>query len=159
MFPDMQPDAVLRGVGPIGDSNGIGDRWDSVAPAPFRDVSPDSFRRLASFIDGTAQPDTSSSALSPRPAARGGNAGDRSTSTSLPTERFPLEALFASAPKRALDQWALASPRKDASRPVRDTAAVLAGPSVTAIDPSSPDRVPAGGLLGMIQEYMRNNGY
>jgi hypothetical protein len=36
----------------------------------------------------------------------------------------------------------------------------LANPkaSVAGGDPSNPDRVTAGGLLGLIQDYMRSNG-
>jgi len=160
--PRRSPETTLLAVqrpGPIGDGNGIGDWRDSVAPAALPEAASDPVRRLSTVRPGTDPLDPSSSASSPRPAASGGNAGDQSILTSFPTVLFPLEALFASDANRALDQWASASPRRDASRPVRDIAAVPAGPSVTAIDPSSPDRVPAGGLLGIIQEYMRNNGY
>ena len=156
--PEATLPAVLR-TGPIGDGNGIGDWWDSVAPAPPPDAASDSVRRLSTVRPGTARPDPSSPALSPRLAVRGGNAGDRSISSSLSTVRLPLEALFASDPNRALDQWASSSPRRSAPSPKRDAAAVLAGRSVAAVDPSSPDQAPAGGLLGMIQEYMRNVGY
>lgn len=66
---------------------------------------------------------------------------------------FPLEALLAPDPNRALDQWA--SLRRDASS---RTPGVSAGPS-TPMDSGNPGQAPAGGLLGLIQDYMRNNGY
>lgn len=66
---------------------------------------------------------------------------------------FPLEALLATDPHRALDQWA--SLRRDASS---RTPGVSADPS-TSVDSANPDQAPAGGLLGLIQDYMRSNGY
>ena len=68
---------------------------------------------------------------------------------------FPLEALLAPDRNRALDQWASLSPRRDASQP---TPGVSAGPTAP-LDSSNPDLASAGGLLGLIQDYMRNNGY
>jgi hypothetical protein len=67
--------------------------------------------------------------------------------------RFPLEALLAPDRNRALDRWASSSPRS--------ASAGLASqdPSIAQDVPSNLDRPPVGGLLGMIQEYMRNNGY
>jgi len=82
-------------------------------------------------------------------------------SPAYPPTRFPLEALLAPDRNRALDQWASSSPRRDASPPLQRASADLPGevPSITRDVPSDLDRPPAGGLLGMIQEYMRSNGY
>jgi hypothetical protein len=145
--------------GPIGDGNGIGDWWDSLAPAPLPDAGSDSVRKLSIIDPETGQPDPSSTTPAPRSAMRDGNAGGWLNSPSFPPARLPLEALFASDRNRALEQWASSSPRRDASRPVRDVATGRPGRSTAAIDSFSPDLAPAGGLLGMIQEYFRNNGY
>lgn len=66
---------------------------------------------------------------------------------------FPLEALLALDPNSALDQWA--SRRRYAPSRTPD---VSASPSTPA-DSVDPDQASAGGLLGLIQDYMRNNGY
>jgi hypothetical protein len=81
--------------------------------------------------------------------------------SSFPPERFPLEALLASDRNRALDRWASASRRKGASPSAQSARTSLPGgmASTVQIDPSNPDRAPAAGLLGMIQDYMRNNAY
>jgi hypothetical protein len=65
--------------------------------------------------------------------------------------RFPLEALLAPDPNRALDRWASSPPRKGIPLP---STSAIAGPT----DRTNPDQVSAGGLLGLIQDYMRNNG-
>ncbi|MGY8666464.1 hypothetical protein Q3C01_29500 [Bradyrhizobium sp. UFLA05-109] len=78
---------------------------------------------------------------------------------SLPAVRFPLEALLAPDRNRVLDQWASSSPRRDVSQPRQGASTGLSGRSAAGIDPSNPDSSPAGGLLGLIQEYMRNNAY
>lgn len=112
--------------------------------------------------------------LRPRSQApgRSGSAGDPTlppahfasaqlSSPAFPPTRFPLDALLARDRNRALDQWASSSARRDASPPQQGGSAGLPGevPSITRDVPSDLDRPPAGGLLGMIQEYMRNNGH
>lgn len=86
---------------------------------------------------------------------------DQFSSPAFPPTRFPFEALLAPDRNRALDQWASFSPRRDVSPPPQRASAGLPGevPSTTRDVPSDLDWPPAGGLLGMIQEYMRNNGY
>ncbi|WP_441237503.1 M23 family metallopeptidase [Bradyrhizobium sp. 930_D9_N1_4] len=80
---------------------------------------------------------------------------------SLAPARFPLEALLAPDPSRGLNEWASSLRGRSAPSAVQGVAIGLANPkaSVAGGDPSSPDRVPAGGLLGVIQDYMRSNGY
>jgi hypothetical protein len=60
---------------------------------------------------------------------------------------------------RALDQWASSSPRRDAFPSTLDASTVPPDGSFAGSDPFNPDQAPAGGLLGLIQEYMRNNAY
>ncbi|UWU79656.1 hypothetical protein N2603_14685 [Bradyrhizobium huanghuaihaiense] len=88
-------------------------------------------------------------------------ASDQFSSPAFPPTRFPLEALLAPDRNRALDQWASSSPQRDPSPPAQRASADLPGevPSITRHVPSDLDWPPAGGLLGMIQEYMRNHGY
>lgn len=62
---------------------------------------------------------------------------------------FPLEALLSPDRDRALDQWASSLSRRSAAPP-----AAAAFP-----DRLGPDQPSAGGLLGMIQDHMRNNAY
>ncbi|MBR0814906.1 hypothetical protein JQ544_25480 [Bradyrhizobium diazoefficiens] len=83
------------------------------------------------------------------------------SSPAFPSARFPLEALLAPDRDRALDQWASPSPRRDVSPPTQRAYASPPGEvsSIARDVPSSLDRPPPAGLLGMIQEYMRNNGY
>ncbi|MCK1387358.1 hypothetical protein [Bradyrhizobium sp. 21] len=71
----------------------------------------------------------------------------------LPPARFPLEALLAPDPSGGLNEWASFS--RGRSTPSARGAAI----SVPGIEPSNPDQASAGGLLGLIQDYMRNNGY
>ncbi|WP_426408306.1 peptidoglycan DD-metalloendopeptidase family protein [Bradyrhizobium ganzhouense] len=101
------------------------------APPPLR-FAPEEFRNFGPFaMPGSFGGPGVASAASGMPS------GSRAQ-PSAPA-RFPLEALLAPDPNRALDQWA--SPRRDES--LR----------------TNPDQAPAGGLLGLIQDYMRNNGY
>lgn len=73
---------------------------------------------------------------------------------------FPLEALFAPDRDGALDRWASSSWRRVSPSA---QAASVGVPSLTAStaegDPSNADGTSPGGLLGMIQEYMRSGGY
>jgi hypothetical protein len=158
--PEATPPAVLRGAGPMGDGNGIGDWWGSLASVPSSDAAPDSVRRLSSFIRGTAETDPNSSVPSSRSAALTGAASRQTNSPAFPPAWFPLEALLAPDHDRALDQWASSSWR-DAFSPMQRASTGLRDqivPLIARDDPSNPDRPPAGGLLGMIQEYRRNNG-
>ncbi len=82
-----------------------------------------------------------------------GNTQSGSNAPSLAPALFPLEALLTTDRNRALDQWA--SLRRDASPRTPD---VAAGPRAP-VDSSNPDQASAGGLLGLIQDYIRNNGY
>jgi hypothetical protein len=84
-----------------------------------------------------------------------GNTRSGSNASSSAPGLFPLEALLAPDHNRALDQWASSSLRRGAS-PL--TPGVSAEPPAS-LDPSNPDRASAGGLLGLIQDYMRNSGY
>lgn len=88
-------------------------------------------------------------------------ASDQLSSPAFPPVRFPLEALLVPDRDRALDQWASPSPWSDASLPTQRASADLPGevPPITPDVPSGPDWSPSGGLLGMIQEYMRNSGH
>nr|WP_283814360.1 peptidoglycan DD-metalloendopeptidase family protein [Bradyrhizobium japonicum] len=76
-------------------------------------------------------------------------------SSSLQQPAFPLKALFASDRGRALDQWASSSFSKSVIPPPSD---ISVGP-ITPAGRSNPDQASAGGILGMIQEYLRNNAY
>lgn len=162
--PRVSPEATLPAVlrtGPISDRQGIRDWRDGAALAPPSNLAPTPVRRLTSSIPGTAQPDPSSSALLPEPDMRGGSARGRSNSPSFPPVRFPLEALLVPDRDRALDRWASSSLRRDASPLTQRAFAGLASqdPSITQDDPSNLDRPPVGGLLSMIQDYMRNNAF
>lgn len=75
-------------------------------------------------------------------------------SSLLQQPAFPFEALFASDRERALDQWASSSFPRRALPPSEPSAGLT-----TPVGQSNPDQPSAGGILGMIQEYMRNNGY
>ncbi len=75
-------------------------------------------------------------------------------SSLLQQPAFPFAALFASDRNRALDQWASSSFPRRAVPPSEASA----GP-ITPAGRSNPDQASAGGILGLIQEYMRNNGY
>ncbi|MGY8633214.1 hypothetical protein RAD15_12125 [Bradyrhizobium sp. 14AA] len=88
-------------------------------------------------------------------------ASDQLSSPAFPPTRFPLEALLAPDRSRALDQWASSSPQRGASPLTQRASAGLPGgvPAITRGVPSDLDWPPAGGLLGMIQDYMRNNGH
>lgn len=81
-----------------------------------------------------------------------GNTRSGSNTPSSAPALFPLEALLAPDHNRALDQWASSSLRRGASPP---TPGVSAGPRAP-VDSSNLDRASAGGLLGLIQDYMRN---
>lgn len=156
--PRVSPEATLPAVlrtGPIGDSQGIRDLRDGAALAPPSNLAPTLFR---SSIRGTAQPDPSSSALLPGPDMRAGSARGR---PSFRPVRFPLEALLVPDRNRALDQWASSSLRRDAPPPTQRASAGPASPDapIAQGDPSNLDWPPAGGLLGMIREYMRHLGH
>jgi hypothetical protein len=73
---------------------------------------------------------------------------------------FPLEALFARDRDVALDRWASSSRQREVSPSPQ--AASVGVPSLTASlaggDSSNAERTFPGGLLGMIQEYMRSSG-
>jgi len=114
-----------------------------------------------------APPLPSRSQLPARPAPAGDPmlrplhfASDQLSSPAFPPTRFPLEALLAPDRSGALDQWAASSSRRDASVSRQPASAGLPdeAPSIARDDPSNLDR-PAGGLLGMIQQYMRSGGY
>jgi hypothetical protein len=145
-----------RLLAPIGPAPAV----DPMLPPPH--FAPDAPRSPGpSAVPGLFRSDASGG---PRaaPVASAMNAPPRqSSSPAFPPVRFPLEVLLASDRGRALDQWASSSPRRDASRPTRDDATGLPGliAAVAGRDPSNPDQPPVGGLLGMIQDYMRNNGY
>lgn len=146
---------------PIGDGNGIGDWWDGLGVAPSADAAPAPVRKLSSFIRGAAQPDPSSSAALPRSAALAGVAARQPGSPAFPSVPFPLEALLAPVRDLALDQWVSSSLRRVAPPFATEASTVLPGSSapVAGKNPINLDQLPAGGLLGMIQDYMRNNGY
>ncbi|HXH43581.1 MAG TPA: hypothetical protein VNK51_07020 [Bradyrhizobium sp.] len=146
---------------PLADGQGIRDWLYSVALAPPANLASPPDRRLSPSIGGAAQPDRSLSALWPGPDRRGGSARGQSSPPPFTPVRFPLEALFASDRDRALNQWASSLPRIGASPPTQPAAAIPPGevsPIARSV-PSSLDRSPSGGLLGMIQEYMSDNGY
>lgn len=162
--PRVSPEATLPAglrTGPIGDGPGIRDWRDGAALASPSNFAPTPVRRLSSSIRGIAQPDPSSSPLLPGPDVRGGSARGRSSSPSFPLVRFPLEALLVPDRNRALDQWASSSLRRDASPPTQRASAGPASPDapIAQDDPSNLDWPPAGGLLGMIREYMRHLGH
>jgi hypothetical protein len=74
---------------------------------------------------------------------------------------FPLEALLASDPSRGLNEWASSSRRKGSPSVAPGIPIGPADPmgAVASSDSSHSDRTSAGGLLGLIQDYIRSNGY
>jgi hypothetical protein len=98
--------------------------------------------------------------VDPSTPVQRGTASEISGGTpSLPPARFPLEALLAPDPSRGLNEWASSPRRRSAPSAAQGAAIGLAEPMVpvAGIDPSNLDRASAGGLLGLIQDYMRYN--
>lgn len=107
-------------------------------PGPFRS-------------DASGRPDIS-------PTTPGAKAQISGTDPGLSPQQwpaFPLEAILASDRGPALDQWASSSFSKGVTPPPSD---ISVGPITPAVR-SNPDQASAGGILGMIQEYLRNNAY
>lgn len=125
----------------------------SMVSEPFR----------SNAFGGPAVPSAASGAIAPTsPPLPLGAPRLSSTATSPAVwASFPLEALFAPDRDGALDRWASSSWRREVSPSTQ--AASVGVPSLTAStagsDPSNADRTSPGGLLGMIQEYMRSGGY
>ncbi|MBR0756569.1 hypothetical protein JQ604_30695 [Bradyrhizobium jicamae] len=155
--PRVAPEATspaVSGIDPIGDGNGIGDWKTSVALAPSSNPAQAPVRMLVRLPSSPSIDPGQSGEAAAAPAIT-----DRAPS--FPPVRFPLEALLAPDRNRALDQWASSSRRKDAPPPTQRASIGLPGlfASLQGGDPSNRDQPPVGGLLGMIEDYMRTNGY
>lgn len=145
--------AASASAGPIGDGNGIGDWWGKLAPADSN-IDPASVRRLSSPLLGIvpAGPNQSPRDAGPSPFA---------AVPSLPSpsrEQSALEALLAPDGRGVAEDWTLPLPFRSFDPQTQDAPGGLPNllMQVGAFDPSSPDQPPAGGLLGLIQDYMRN---
>lgn len=102
------------------------------------------------------------------PASSGGSGGFGQTGEGnglgTSNERsvlFPLEALLAPDPGRGLNEWA-SSRRRTSALPVTQGASVglpAQTSSAAGTNPSNSGRAPAGGLLDLIQDYMRYEGH
>jgi len=120
------------GPGQTGDNSGLGSRDPRSA-------------RLAS--------DPANSLQQPAAFDVGGGA------PSLPPERFPLEALLAPDLSRGLSEWASSSRRKSSPSAGPGVPIGLAGPMASGAqrDASNSNQASVGGLLDLIQHYMRSN--
>ncbi len=74
---------------------------------------------------------------------------------------FPLEALLAPDRADVLDRWASSARRRELSRSTQAAPVTLPSPidQTVVSDPTNAERPSAGGLLGLIQDYMRRNAY
>jgi hypothetical protein len=154
----LPPDAVRRIAGA-----------PSAAPIPFVDGATQAQSALDNSLPA---PGSSRWDLSDRfgqwrglggafgPASSGGSSGLRQTGDgmpSLPPVRFPLEALLAPDSSRALSEWA-SSPRGRSAPSDRDRALDQWASSSQTRNASPPEQRASAGLLGIIEDYMRNNG-
>ncbi|QPF93762.1 hypothetical protein [Bradyrhizobium commune] len=138
------------------------DAFDIDRPVfPYQNGEPKPALPPGSTLSPGAAPLSSSGMAIPGaegPTSLGGSNGPAplrapTSSRSQSPALFPLEALLARDPNRAWDQWA--SLRRDVSS---RAPGVSAGPSAP-VDSANPDQAPAGGLLSLIRDHMRNNGY
>jgi hypothetical protein len=125
----------------------------ATAPEPFR----------SKVLGGPTVSSAASGAIVPTslPFSPGAPRVSQAATSPAVWASFPLEALLATDRDGALDRWASSSWRREVSPSAQ--AASVGVPSLTAStaggDPSNADGTSPGGLLGMIQEYMRSGGY
>jgi len=147
-------------------------------PASPNVLSPDAVRHLARtpstaptpFVDGAARAQQALDNSLPAPGASPWDAAKRfgkwsslggvsgpvrsganggGGAASFPSVPFPLEALLSPDSGRGLAEWASSSRRSEAPL----------APKNATTNPDAIASESAGGLLGLIQDYMRNNGY
>ncbi len=145
--------AVPGSSGWSGDGEGIDEGWIGSAPAAPSSTERFLVRRPGSPIRDVAPVDPIQPAeASPQPDIF-------ASAPSLPPVRFPLEALFAPDHLPALNAWASSPPYRPAAPEMQGAPVGIPGllAQVGAFNPSDPDQPPTGGLLELLQEYMRNN--
>jgi len=147
---------VPGNAGQIGDGNGVGDWWKSIAP-PASNINPASVRRLSSPMLGivAVDPNSPPRVSDPSPAIAGGTP----SLPSLPPVWSLPEALLAPDRNRAMDDWTMPLPFRSAPPPTQDAPGGIPGLMAQGglFDPSNPDEPPPGGLLRLIRDWMRNN--